>query len=38
MKVLTIIGSVGKVFLAGLLMVGTCIMNFIGLMIGAITS
>ncbi len=38
MKVLTIIGSIGKMLLAGLLMVATCIMNFIGLMIGAITS
>jgi len=33
-----VLGIIGRVLLAGLLIVGNCIMNVIGLLISAITS
>lgn len=38
MKVLKFLGMIGSFLLAGFLVVGNCIMNIIGLLIGAITS
>lgn len=38
MKVLRVLGMLGSFLLAGLLVIGHCIMNVIGLLIGAITS